>query len=244
MRTVVPVSPAQSAASSARPDAGAAGRLCGVCGRRALGGGPPHRCAAHQPAAAQPAAAQPAAAQPVKEDGPAAKKPAAAEPQAPEAGAPPASKMNMVQRLAVMDEGALAALQLLNAASRTQSSQVGSATVSVPPGVPGQPSGACPGIEESEDERESDEDTEEGGGTGKGKTAMKAMKAMKVMKAMKAAKATEGKKASVSQDNLPKGWKVVMKRRPSNADMKDKTWVAPSGEQFDRWAKVVKFLAG
>ena len=147
-----------------------------------------------------------------------------------------------MQRLAGMDEGVLAAL--LNAASQAQTTQLGAATVSAPAGAPPKPAGPHARIEESEAEDESDGDTEEGGEAGAGTPGKKAMKAMKAMKGGGAKKAVQAaKKSDISRDNLPKGWKVIHVPRPSKPEAKDKNWVAPSGERFDRWAKVVQFLS-
>ena len=43
--------------------------------------------------------------------------------------------------------------------------------------------------------------------------------------------------------DLPPGWKMVYKPRPTNPDMRDKRWVSPCGREFDRWQKAQQFLS-
>ena len=132
----------------------------------------------------------------------------------------------------------------------------GGVTVSAPPG---KKAGKTKKPEVVEDPAHDTEDSEEEDDEDGEETA--AMKKPAVMKRPGAAEgddegeddvkpAKKGRPAAADIEpqqpgprDVPPGWKVVYKPRPTNPDISDKRWVSPCGREFDRWQKVDEFLS-
>lgn len=100
--------------------------------------------------------------------------------------------------------------------------------------IPGLRNDVLENPEESEREDEAKEGEPKAAKT-KSKKAKKSPKANKLPKAKKANKLPKAKK-------LPKGWTTKLVPRPSDETRKDKHWVSPEGQEFDRWSQVLAHL--